>query len=136
MRDIAQTKIRLSIRVLLAQPNEDATEILASTAYVIGMVAQTCVNTHGYDDTPWLRQLHGALRAIQDMCLTHGYTIPAGQGLALQRALEVALEHMPETFSHPTHAANGWVQAKWLRAVIEQHKITRDTIPDAKLLKA
>jgi hypothetical protein len=134
VRDIERTRVRLGLSLLMATPDEDSTETLASCAYLIGMVSQACVNVMSYGDTPWLRQLHGALRTIQALCLEHSYTIPIGQALGLQRAVDLACEHMTETFANPGHTADAWVHAKWLRAVIQQHKITPDVIPDASTL--
>jgi hypothetical protein len=66
--EFADQLITTRISMLSAQDGEDATELLARLSVVIGTPCEAGARQHGRDQ-PWVRQLHGALRTIQSMCL-------------------------------------------------------------------
>lgn len=117
------TTIKLKI---YAKPDgEDAAELLAALAVVIGSKAQAggAVHEHGQ---PWVRQLHGALHIIRDVCLHGGYRWDASQAAALERAVEIAAEDHPEI--PPDVFFRAFLEANALAADIENHRLAADTI--------
>lgn len=83
------------IKILTMEDGADATEMLASLAVVIGTVCEAGSNQYKAEKPPWVRQLHGALRTVQDMCL-NGYTWQAQYAAAMERAVEIASEDRPD----------------------------------------
>jgi hypothetical protein len=104
---------------------EDATRVLAALAVVIGTPAEAGARTFGRDPA-WVRQLHGALRIILDMCVLGGYCWRSDMADALDRAIEIAAQqptHLPtEHFVPAYHEASG------LALQILNHTVTAEAI--------
>jgi hypothetical protein len=130
MRDLKSTHTRISVQMLMTQHGEPSADLLSEVAYCIGVVAQTMVQVVDYHSTPWLRQLHGALRQIQSLCLHNDYRWDGDVALALQRALEVANEHLPQALSHQALAFAGMLEARKLRETILTKQLKPDAIVD------
>ncbi len=103
---------------------DDATDILARLAVVIGTQCEAGVRLHGHE-VPWVRQLHGALRTIQSMCLD-GYRWQAKYALAMDRAVEVAAEPRPEF--NPDDFKEAWLGACAFATDIANHIVSADAI--------
>lgn len=100
---------------------DDATRVLAALAVVIGTPAEAGARTYGREPA-WIRQLHGALRAVVDMCLQGGYRWRADMADALDRAVELAsAPHEPLPIDHYTEA---WKEANALAVQILNHKVS------------
>ena len=87
--------LKETIKILTMDDGADATEMLASLAVVIGTVCEAGGNQYRAAKPPWVRQLHGALRTVQDMCL-HGYLWQSQYAAAMERAIEIASEDRPD----------------------------------------
>lgn len=109
----------VKIKMLMTPDGEDATELLSILAIVIGAPAQAGAGAGLYNQ-PWVRQLHGALRAIQDMCL-HGYRWQSRYALPLTRACEIAGEDRPSVSVDVFFKA--WVDASLMSQMILSHTI-------------
>jgi hypothetical protein len=85
----------LTVRILMlqAQDGDDATELLSTLAHVIGTPCE-CASMQKSRE-PWVRQLHGALRTIQTMCM-EGYKWQSKYALSLDKAVEVAIKDRHE----------------------------------------
>lgn len=75
----------IKIHLHLLQAGEDCAELLADTAWVISIGAEVALQVLG-PASPTLRRLHGALRAVQAICL-QGYGWQPEQALPLDAAL-------------------------------------------------
>jgi hypothetical protein len=114
----------VKIKMLMAEDGEDATELLSILAVVIGTPAQAgCMA--GMHDQPWVRQLHGAMRSVQDMCL-HGYQWQTRYALALTRACEIAGEDQP-CFSVDVFY-RAWLDANSMSELISAHRVDQFTV--------
>jgi hypothetical protein len=118
------------IKLYQAEDGEDATELLSLLAVVIGTPCDYGALVHGRTD--WVRQLHGALRTIQALCL-EGYRWRSAYAPAMDRALELAAtqdlgEITPELRKHWEQA---WMDACHLSNLIDQHAVTADTVAGA-----
>jgi hypothetical protein len=117
------TTVRLNIYQLA--DGDDATRILAALAVVIGTPAEAGARTYGRDPA-WVRQLHGALRGIVDMCLQGGYRWRTDMAAALDRAVEIAVvrpDHLPAE-----HFESAWLEANALAVQILSHSVTEGAI--------
>lgn len=115
--------VRLNIYELA--DGDDATRVLAALAVVIGTPAEAGARTYGRDPA-WVRQLHGALRIIVDMCLQGGYRWRADTADALDRAVEIAAarpDHLPAK-----HFTAAWLEANALAVQILNHSVTQGAI--------
>lgn len=102
--------------------------MLARLAVVIGAPCQACANVYGDKNMPaWGRQLHGALRTIQQMCL-EGYRWRAVFALAMDRAVELAAESRPELTPKAFHAA--YLDACHFSNLILAHEVTHQSVSD------
>lgn len=119
------TTVRL--RLVMATDGDDATDLLAVLAVVIGT---PCIfGAQVFGRTHWVRQLHGALRTIQTMCLD-GYHWQAQYALAMDNAVELAAG---QDIGEITPALREQFQQAWLDAnafagLIHQHQVTKDTV--------
>jgi hypothetical protein len=111
--------IEVKIKMLMMEEGEDATELLSILAVVIGTPAQAGAASGLYSE-PWVRQLHGALRAIQDMCL-HGYTWQRRYAMPLNRACEIAGQDQPAV-SVPVFT-QAWADAALMSEMILLHQL-------------
>lgn len=111
------------ITMVSAEDGEDATELLSRLAVVIGTPCE-CGARQGIKE-PWVRQLHGALRTIQAMCL-EGYKWQRQYALALDRAIEVAGEERHEL--DPVTFQDAWVEACALSTQIMNHTVGADAV--------
>jgi hypothetical protein len=108
------------IKILTMDDGSDATEMLASLAVVIGTVCQAGSNQYKAEKPPWVRQLHGALRTVQDMCL-NGYLWQAQYAAAMERAVEIASEDRPDMDARIFFEA--WDKAVGFADVIWAHQV-------------
>ena len=112
------------IKMLQAEDGDDATELLSYLAVVLGTPCEA--GFRQYEETPpWVRQLHGALRTVQAMCL-NGYRWDISSTLAMDRAIEIAKE--PREDLEPRLFAEAWVSACKLSDQIMQHAVTAESI--------
>lgn len=122
------TTVRM--RLLMACDGEDATDLLAMLAAVIGTPCEYGAMVYGR--TPWVRQLHGALRTIQTMCLD-GYRWQDQYAQAIDSAVELAAS---QDLGEVTPAMREQFNQAWLAAIefstlIHSHRVTKDTVSDA-----
>lgn len=99
--------------------------MLAALAVVIGTPAEAGARTYGRSPA-WVRQLHGALRIVVDMCLQSGYRWRTDMAHALDRAVEIAAarpDHLP---AH--HFTEAWKEANALAVQILNHTVTEGAI--------
>lgn len=118
------TKTRLQLYSMAH--GQDATEMIAQLMVAIGTPCEAGAQTPGIGRAaPWVRQLHGALRTLQSMCMA-GYRWDSVTAHALDRAIEVAEEERDgisvETF------ARAWVEANGLAAIVLAHQIDHRSI--------
>ena len=109
----------VKIKMLMMEDGEDATELLSLLAVVIGTPAQAGAMS-GMREKPWVRQLHGSMRAIQDMCL-HGYLWQSRYALSLTRACEIAGADQPELQVEVFYKA--WMDACVVCEMISRHEV-------------
>lgn len=117
------TSARISMYMM--DDGDDATEVLATLAIVIGTPCMAGHKTLGRD-TPWVRQLHGALRSIQSICLD-GYRWKKEYTATLNRAVEIATEHDNDTMNMEVFA-DSWADAAFLAEKIINHKVTMQDV--------
>lgn len=115
------TESRLQLWIL--QDGDDATTMLAKLSVIIGTPCEAGARTVGR--SAWVRQLHGALRCVQAMCLA-GYKWNASFAPALERAIDLAEEHqngLPlATF------AQAWVEANGMASLVLAHRVDAETV--------
>ena len=116
--------VTVKIKMLMAEDGEDATELLSLLAVVIGAPAQAGAAAGMYEQ-PWVRQLHGALRSIQDMCM-HGYTWQSRYALPLTRACEIAGQDQPAV--SPEVFLQAWLDAALMSEMILAHQIDEQAV--------
>lgn len=109
----------VKIKMLMMEDGEDATDLLSLLAVVIGTPAQAA-SLAGLYDQPWVRQLHGALRTVQDMCL-HGYRWQDRYALSLTRACEIASQDQPAL--SPEVFLQAWADACVMCDMILRHEV-------------
>lgn len=112
-------------RIYMTTDGEDATELLAQLAIALGTPAEAGARSLGREPA-WIRQLHGALRIILDMCLQSGYRWRSDMADALDRAMEIALDR-PDTIK-PEHFLAAFIEAKALADSIMAHTVTEGAI--------
>lgn len=112
-------------RIYMTADGEDATELLAQLAIALGTPAEAGARSLGRSPA-WVRQLHGALRIILDMCLQNHYCWRTDMADALDRAMEIALDR-PDTIL-PEHFLAAFVEAKALADTIMSHTVTEGAI--------
>lgn len=115
------------LRIMLTQDGEDATELLAALSVVIGTPCEAAARMYGR--TAEVRRLHGALRTILDMCLTHHYKWRSDAAQALDVAAEVA-GGMKDQLDLATFVA-AWKDSMWLANAILQQAVTKDMVAEA-----
>lgn len=113
------------LKLYMLQAGDDATEMLAALAVVIGTPCEAGARVHGHD-APWVRQLHGALRTVAAVCLQHGYRWQPEYAPAINRAIDLAVEHRPE-LDHKTFT-DAWVEANGMANLILAHSLTPETV--------
>lgn len=130
-RDAAEAAIEFNsqllstrIKLLSAEDGQDATDLLACLAVVIGTPCEAGARQYGHA-LPWVRQLHGALRTIQAMCLS-GYTWQAQHALALDRAMEIAGQQRQDL--DPVTFVDAWKEACHLCSEILNHSVRADSV--------
>lgn len=114
----------VKIKMLLMEDGEDATDLLSLLATVIGAPAQAGAAS-GLGDTAWVRQLRGALRSIQAMCL-QGYKWQSAYAMPLTRACEIAEQEQPEVT--PAVFVQAWLDASLLSSMIEAHTVDEGSV--------
>lgn len=113
------------MRIYFTQDGEDATELLSQLAIAIGTPAEAGARTFGRDPA-WVRQMHGALRTILDMCLHNGYRWRSDMADPLDRAMDLAMNR-PEGI-HPEHFIAAFLEAQALAVQILNHTVTEGAI--------
>lgn len=88
---LRQTVQRAQIQALMLEDGEECSGMLADYALIVGTACEAGAMTKGRE--PWVRQLHGTLRSIIDLC-THGYGWRYDQAMAMQNSLELANEKL------------------------------------------
>jgi hypothetical protein len=105
---------------------QDATDMLARLMVVIGTPCEAGAQTESIGrDAPWVRQLHGALRTLQSMCLAD-YRWDSRYADAIDRAIEVAGED--RTTLPVDNYAKAWIEANGLAHIVWAHQITPESI--------
>jgi hypothetical protein len=112
------------IKLWGAADGDDATELLAALSVVIGTPCEAGARVHGRD-APWVRQLHGALRTLQAMCL-QGYRWQPQYAPALDAALDIAATAGLD-LPTPTFTA-AWIEANSFAGQVLAHTVDRETI--------
>lgn len=123
------------VRLMMAEDGEDATELLAMLAVVIGTPCDYGALVHGR--TQWVRQLHGALRTIQNMCLD-GYHWQVKYALAIDNAVNLAAtqdigEVTPDLRQHWEQA---WLDANHFSNTISKHLVDKETVAQVSNIDA
>jgi hypothetical protein len=121
--DFQSQLITTRLKLMLAEDGEDATELLAALAVVIGTPCEAASRC-GIRE-PWVRQLHGALRTITSLCL-EGYKWRTEYTQALDRAIEVAEESGGGLPIKEFSAA--WADATGFAALILAHQVDQVAI--------
>lgn len=106
------------LKVWSAPNGADATQLLAMLMVVIGTPCECGARQYGHAPA-WVRQLHGALRAIRDMC-ANGYRWDSAAAPMLDRAIQLAAEHRPD-LDRETFVAS-WMEANAIANAIERHQ--------------
>lgn len=123
-QDFASQLLTTRLNLWAMRQDEDATDIIAQLVVVIGTPCEAGAQTFGRE-APWVRQLHGALRTLQTMCLA-GYRWQETAAPALDRALDLAaVDHAaitPETFT------KAWKEANGLAAIVLAHQVSKESI--------
>lgn len=121
--DFQSQLLTTRLKIMLAEDGKDATELLAVLAVVIGTPCEAAARC-GIRE-PWVRQLHGALKTVESMCL-RGYVWRTEYTEAIDRAIEISEEHgggMPiQEFSA------AWAEAYSLSAQILAHNVKQGSI--------
>lgn len=119
----------MTVRLMLmtAEDGEDATELLARLSVVIGYHCQAAAQVHGDLMPAWAKQLHGALRTIQQMCM-EGYRWQSQYAMALDRAVEIATE--PRQELTPEALAIGLLDSNHFADQIHRHAVTPQSVND------
>lgn len=123
--EFASQMLTTRARIYMTADGEDATELLAQLAIALGTPAEAGARSLGREPA-WIRQLHGALRIILDMCLQGHYRWRTDMADALDRAMEIALDR-PDTIL-PEHFLAAFVEAKALADTIMSHTVTEGAI--------
>lgn len=123
--EFASQMLTTRARIYMTADGEDATELLAQLAIALGTPAEAGARSLGRSPA-WVRQLHGALRIILDMCLQSHYRWRSDMADALDRAMEIALDR-PDTIQ-PEHFLAAFIEAKALADTIMSHTVTEGAI--------
>lgn len=116
------TESRLHLWIL--RDGDDATSMLAKLSVIIGTPCEAGARTMGRSE-PWVRQLHGALRSVQAMCLD-GYKWNASLAPALERAIDLSVQHTSEL---PVDVfTNAWIEANGMATLVLAHKVDTETV--------
>lgn len=108
----------IKIELYLRDDGDDCTGMLANLAILIGTA---CSAGAAIEDRPaWVRQLHGALRTVQHLCMA-GYKWQPEYAHAFSRALEIAES---KVMTLPVDALfKALHEAHWFSDRIERHVI-------------
>ena len=125
--EYASQALTVRLMILEAEDGQDATELLARLSVVIGYPCQAAAQVYGEKMPAWAKQLHGALRTIQQLCL-EGYRWQSKYALALDRAVELALE--PRFDLTPEAKGIGLIDSNYLADQIHAHAVTPQSVND------
>ena len=126
--EYASQALTVRLMILEAEDGQDATELLARLAVVIGYPCQAAAEVYGNKALPtWAKQLHGALRTVQQMCL-EGYRWQPQYALALDRAVELALQPHPDLTA--VAKGIGLIDSNYLADQIHRHEVTPQSVND------
>ena len=124
----ASESLTVRLMILEAEQGQDATELLARLSVVIGYPCQAAAEVYGNKALPtWAKQLHGALRTIQQMCL-EGYRWQPRYALALDRAVELALRPHPDLTA--VAKGIGLIDSNYFADQIHRHEVTPQSVND------
>lgn len=119
--------LTVRLMILEAEEGQDATELLARLSVVIGYPCQAAAQVHGELMPSWAKQLHGALRTIQQICL-EGYKWQSKYALALDRAVEIAAQPHPDLTA--SAKAIGLIDSNYFADLIHAHAVTPQSVND------
>jgi hypothetical protein len=123
-RALQKLATSIKLRMFAFDDGADATDLLADLMETIGPTTETFAQQYGAH-VPKTRQLHGALRTVQAMCLA-GYKWDARYAESLDVALDMAFEIPkdldPFVFADSLNASQGLAQ------VIRDHTLKDDDI--------
>jgi hypothetical protein len=125
--EYASQSLTVRLMILEAEDGQDATELLARLSVVIGYPCQAAAQVYGEQMPAWAKQLHGALRTIQQLCL-EGYRWQSKYALALDRAVELALQPHPDLTA--SAKAIGLIDSNWFADQIHRHEVTPQSVND------
>lgn len=121
---LRSTLLELKVRSYMEDDGEDVTKYLVDLATVIAPVAIGAACQYG-KDLPWVRQLLGAMRSIQAMCL-NGYRWDSLNAAPLTIALDLAEQHMDEI--NLSALLIGIEQGLLFGNLIRAHQVTNETV--------
>lgn len=124
-REFNSQALTLRIKLFQMEHGEDATEMLACLAVVIGTPCEAGARQFGHEPA-WVRRLHGALRTILWMCTDNSYRWDSQFAPALDAALEEATKERPEL--NADEFTEAWKEANGLSTSILNHSVQRDAI--------
>ncbi len=125
--DAAQLSER--IQVLMLVDGEPATEELAHLGWMIAVACETAMHALGLHH-PTSRTLHGALRAIEAMCLRNGYRWDASQALAIEAARTAAHQVL---IDHPAIGGQHTDAGHILAGLIQGHRLVPGMLAGAEI---
>jgi hypothetical protein len=121
----------LSTRVKLwaLADGDDATDVIAALMVVIGTVCEAAAATSGRD-APWVRQLHGALRTLQSLCIHNRYRWRIEAAPVIEAAIDLA-----ELHGRPMHCEaafiEAWQAANGAAVLVLAHQVDEEMIAGA-----
>lgn len=119
------------VDMFMRTDGEDATDLLAAVAVVVGSVCQLAATLGMYDTHSQVRLLHGALRTIQQMCL-QGYKWQSAYAPALCNAMDVAEELGRQIRGcTPQQVVQAGTDAEWFAGQIMAHQVTASAVFDS-----
>jgi hypothetical protein len=123
-QELQRMATSIKLRMFAFDDGADATDLLADLMEAIGPTTETFAQQYGAQMAK-TRQLHGALRTVQAMCLA-GYKWDARYAAPLDVALDLAFEIPkdldPFVFAHSLNAAQG------VARIIRAHMLSADDI--------
>jgi hypothetical protein len=123
-REFQQQLTESRLHLWILQDGDDATTMLAKLSVIIGTPCEAGAHTVGRS-AAWVRQLHGALRCVQAMCLA-GYKWNASFAPALERAMDLAEEHQNAL---PVDVfTKAWIEANGMATLVLAHQVDAETV--------
>lgn len=117
------------LKVWATAEGDDATDLIAALFVVIGTPCEAGARVHGRESV-WVRQLHGALRSLSDLCLHNGYRWRTACAPAIDRAIDLAEEHGRDLWICQEFR-DALIEANGAAAMVLAHQIEPGTIAGA-----